>query len=160
MTHVTGDRRSRAARAGTLLSVNRNKESVALDFSAPRGRSILDGLIARSDVLIENFRPRKLAKLGLDYPTLSAAYPQLIYCSISGFGQTGRRSAEPGYDSVAQAEGGLMSVSGTSDGPPNSTWHSCRRYFERHVRGVRDCVGAVSQTAHGTWPIGDVALLD
>ena len=101
-----------------FMSVNRNKESVALDFGAPRGRALLDRLIARSDVLVENFRPRKLAKLGFDYPTLSAAYPALIYCSLSGFGQTGRRSAEPGYDSVAQAEGGLMSVSGTSDGPP------------------------------------------
>jgi crotonobetainyl-CoA:carnitine CoA-transferase CaiB-like acyl-CoA transferase len=101
-----------------FLSINRNKQSVALDFKHPAGRLVLDRLIARSDVLVENFRPHKLAKMGLDYQTLAAEHRRLIYCSISGFGQTGRRSAEPGYDAVMQAEGGLMSISGTTDGPP------------------------------------------
>jgi formyl-CoA transferase/CoA:oxalate CoA-transferase len=101
-----------------FLSVNRNKESVALDFAAPAGLEILDRLLASADVFIENFRPRKLVKFGLDFPTLSKRYPRLVYCSISGFGQTGRRSDEPGYDAIAQAEAGLMSITGESDGPP------------------------------------------
>jgi formyl-CoA transferase/CoA:oxalate CoA-transferase len=101
-----------------FLSINRNKESVTLDFKHPEGRAILEALIARADALIENFRPGTLARLGLDWPSLSARHPRLVYCSISGFGQTGPRSAEPGYDAVMQAEGGLMSITGSSDGPP------------------------------------------
>jgi crotonobetainyl-CoA:carnitine CoA-transferase CaiB-like acyl-CoA transferase len=101
-----------------FLSVNRNKESVAIDFSVPQGRALLDGLLPQADVVIENFRPGTLRKFGLDYASLSAKHPSLIYCSISGFGQTGRRSREPGYDAIAQAEGGIMSVTGLPDGPP------------------------------------------
>jgi len=101
-----------------FLSINRNKESVALDFRRPGGRPILDRLIAKSDILVENFRPGTLARLGLDYQTLAARHPRLVYCSISGFGHTGPRSAEAGYDAVMQAEGGLMSITGAADGPP------------------------------------------
>ena len=101
-----------------FLSINRNKESVTLDFKTPAGRSILDQLIARSDVLVENFRPGTLDKIGLDYASLAAAHPKLIVCSISGFGQTGPRRSEAGYDAVIQAEGGLMSITGAADGPP------------------------------------------
>ena len=104
--------------ASYFLSINRNKESVTLDFKKPEGRAILDRLIARADVVVENFRPGVLAKMGLDYETLSTSYPRLIHCSISGFGQTGPRSQEPGYDAVIQAEGGLMSITGADDGPP------------------------------------------
>jgi crotonobetainyl-CoA:carnitine CoA-transferase CaiB-like acyl-CoA transferase len=101
-----------------FLSINRNKESVTLDFKRPEGRAILDRLIATSDVLVENFRPGTLAKLGLDYQTLAASHPRLVYASISGFGHTGPRSAEAGYDAVMQGEGGLMSITGAADGPP------------------------------------------
>ena len=101
-----------------FLGVNRNKESVTLDFKSPRGRDILDRLIARADILVENFRPGTLARLGLDYASLKTAHPRLVYCSISGFGQTGPRSAQPGYDAVVQAEGGLMSITGDADGQP------------------------------------------
>ncbi len=99
------------------LSVNRNKESVALDFKRAEGRQILDALIAKADVLVENFRPGTLDRLGLDYATLAARQPSLICVSISGFGQTGPRRLEPGYDAVAQAEGGLMSITGDPNGP-------------------------------------------
>src|SRR5436309_1802319 len=81
-----------------FLSINRNKESVTLDFKKTEGRAILDLLIAKSDVVVENFRPGTLAKLGLDYQTLAASHPRLVYASISGFGHTGPRSAEAGYD--------------------------------------------------------------
>jgi formyl-CoA transferase/CoA:oxalate CoA-transferase len=100
------------------LSVNRNKESVALDFKTPDGRAALDALIARADVLVENFRPGTLDKIGLGYRDLAARYPRLIYVSISGFGQTGPRRDEAGYDAVAQAESGLMSITGTAEGAP------------------------------------------
>lgn len=101
-----------------FLSVNANKESLTLDFKRPAGRDILDRLIARADVVVENFRPGTLARLGLDYASVEAAHPRLIYCSISGFGQDGPRWAQPGYDAVIQAEGGLMSVTGDAEGPP------------------------------------------
>jgi formyl-CoA transferase len=101
-----------------FLSVNRNKESVTLDFKTVRGREILDQLVKRADVLVENFRPGTLRRLGLDYESLRATHPRLVYCSISGFGQSGPRGAQPGYDAVMQAEGGLMSVTGDAGGPP------------------------------------------
>jgi crotonobetainyl-CoA:carnitine CoA-transferase CaiB-like acyl-CoA transferase len=101
-----------------FLSINRNKESVTLDFKHPHGRAVLDRLLEKSDVLVENFRPGTLTRAGLDYRALAARYPRLIYCSVSGFGQTGPRSKEPGYDAVMQAEGGLMSITGSADGPP------------------------------------------
>jgi len=99
------------------LSINRNKESVALDFKHPDGRALLDKLIAKADVLVENFRAGTLERQGLGYAQVSARHPQLIYVSLSGFGQTGPRRAEAGYDAIAQAEGGLMSVTGAADGP-------------------------------------------
>jgi glutaryl-CoA transferase len=101
-----------------FLSINRNKESVTIDFKKPEGREIVERLVATADVLVENFRPGTLAKLGLDYPSLAPRHPRLVYCSISGFGQTGPRSKEAGYDAVMQGEGGLMSITGTPDGPP------------------------------------------
>jgi len=101
-----------------FLSINRNKESVTLDFKEPRGREILDRLLERADVLVENFRPGALERLGLDYESIRQAHPRLIHCSISGFGHSGPRQHEAGYDAVIQAEGGLMSVTGDADGPP------------------------------------------
>jgi formyl-CoA transferase/CoA:oxalate CoA-transferase len=101
-----------------FLSINRNKESVTLDFKTARGRVILDRLLARADVVVENFRPGTLDRLGLDYASLSSTYPRLIYASLSGYGHTGPRAAEPGYDAVLQGEGGLMSLTGAADGPP------------------------------------------
>jgi crotonobetainyl-CoA:carnitine CoA-transferase CaiB-like acyl-CoA transferase len=101
-----------------FLSINRNKESVTLDFKSDEGRAILERLIAQADVVVENFRPGTLAKIGFDYKTLAPRFPRLVYCSVSGFGQTGPRSKEPGYDAVMQGEGGLMSITGAADGPP------------------------------------------
>ena len=107
-----------AGESAYFLSINRNKESVTLDFKSAEGRAIIDQLLPQCDVLVENFRPGTLAKVGLDYPTLADQYPRLVYCSISGFGHTGPRRSEPGYDVVMQAEGGLMSVTGLADAPP------------------------------------------
>ncbi|MBI2833160.1 MAG: CoA transferase [Acidobacteria bacterium] len=101
-----------------FLSINRNKESLTLDFKHPRGRELLDRLIARADVLVENFRPGTLERHALGYQDLAERWPRLVYCSISGFGQTGPKKDLPGYDAVVQAEGGLMSITGPPDGEP------------------------------------------
>ncbi len=101
-----------------FLSVNRNKQSVTLDFRHPMGRSVLDRLLDKADVIVENFRPGTLTKLGLDYARLASTHPRLVYCSISGFGQTGPRRFEAGYDAIMQAEGGLMSITGAAGGQP------------------------------------------
>jgi len=106
-----------AGESAYFLSVNRNKESVALDFRTSEGRELLDALVATADVLVENFRPGAMARAGFGYDQLAGRYPGLVYVSISGYGQTGPRRDEPGYDAVAQAEGGLMSITGTPEGP-------------------------------------------
>jgi len=101
-----------------FLGTNRNKESVTLDFKEARGRRVFERLVDRADVLVENFRPGTMARAGLGYDALGSRWPRLIYASISGFGQTGPRRHQPGYDAVIQAEGGLMSITGAADGPP------------------------------------------
>src|SRR5688572_17594987 len=101
-----------------FLSVNRNKESLTLDFKDPSGRRVLDELLARADVIVENFRPGTLQPHGLDYASLSTRFPRVIYASISGYGHTGPLRDLPGYDAVSQAEGGLMSITGDVEGPP------------------------------------------
>ena len=107
-----------AGESAYYLSINRNKESVALDFKSEGGRRVLDALIAKADILVENFRPGTLERLGLGYDALRAKHPALVYVSISGFGHTGPRREEAGYDAIAQAEGGLMSITGIPEGPP------------------------------------------
>ena len=101
-----------------FLTINRNKESVAVDFKRPEGRRIIDQLVARADVLVENFQPGTLDAIGLGYKDLAARHPRLIYCSITGYGLTGPQRDRPGYDAVAQAEGGLMSLTGPEGGAP------------------------------------------
>ena len=101
-----------------FLSINRNKESLTLDLKNEAARAVLDSLLERADVLVENFRPGTMERLGLSYDVLAERFPRLVYCSISGFGQTGPRSTEPGYDAVMQGEAGLMSITGDAAGPP------------------------------------------
>jgi crotonobetainyl-CoA:carnitine CoA-transferase CaiB-like acyl-CoA transferase len=100
-----------------FLSINRNKQSLTLDLKHPNARKVLDALLAKADVLVENFRPGTMERLSLGYEQIAARFPRLVYCSISGFGQTGPRREEAGYDAVVQAEGGLMSVTGAAEGP-------------------------------------------
>ena len=101
-----------------FLSINRNKESVTLDLKQPSARNALEKLLDRADVVVENFRPGTMERLGLGHEQVMGTRPRLIYCSISGFGQTGPRRSEAGYDAVVQAEGGLMSITGPADGEP------------------------------------------
>jgi crotonobetainyl-CoA:carnitine CoA-transferase CaiB-like acyl-CoA transferase len=86
-----------------FLSVNRNKESLAIDFKTPGGREVIERLLQTADVVVENFRPGTLDGVGLDAASVRARFPRVVYCSISGYGQTGPRRAEPGYDAVLQA---------------------------------------------------------
>ncbi len=106
------------AESAYFLSVNRNKESLTLDLKQPGAKRILEQLLDRADVLVENFRPGTMARLGFDDRSVADRWPRLVYCSISGFGQTGPRRDQPGYDAVIQAEAGLMSITGESAGPP------------------------------------------
>jgi crotonobetainyl-CoA:carnitine CoA-transferase CaiB-like acyl-CoA transferase len=101
-----------------FLSANRNKLSVAIDVACPEGQQLVMDLAARADVLVENFKPGGLRKYQLDHESLIARNPRLVYCSISGFGQTGPNAARPGYDLMAQGYGGIMSLTGDPDGPP------------------------------------------
>lgn len=101
-----------------FMTANRNKQSVAVDMASADGQALLRKLAARADIVIENFKPGGLAKYGLDHETLCAAHPALVYCSISGYGQTGPNRDKPGYDLMAQAFGGIMSLTGAPDGMP------------------------------------------
>src|SRR5215467_10121827 len=107
-----------AGESAYFLGLNRNKQSIEVDYTTAEGRARLLGLIARASVLVENFRPGTLKRYGLDYDALQESNPGLIYCSISGYGQTGPYSERAGYDYVAQAESGLMAVTGEIDGEP------------------------------------------
>jgi formyl-CoA transferase/CoA:oxalate CoA-transferase len=101
-----------------FLSINRNKESVALDLKDPRAQRVIHALLSRADVVVENFRPGTMERLGLGHDEVAGKYPRLVYCSISGFGQSGPRRLEAGYDAMMQAEGGLMSITGSPEGSP------------------------------------------
>ncbi|WP_142846280.1 CaiB/BaiF CoA-transferase family protein [Telmatospirillum sp. J64-1] len=101
-----------------FLLVNRGKRSIRLDLKTPDGLRIAQDLAAKADVVVENFRPGVAQRLGIDYPTLAARNPSLVYASISGFGQDGPMSRAPAYDIIAQALSGIMSVTGDPEGPP------------------------------------------
>jgi crotonobetainyl-CoA:carnitine CoA-transferase CaiB-like acyl-CoA transferase len=101
-----------------FMSVNRNKKSLTLNLKAPEGQEILRSLIKKGDVLLENFRPGTMDKLGFGYAALAELNPRLVYCSISGFGESGPEAGRAGYDLVVQAESGLMDITGFPDGPP------------------------------------------
>ena len=105
-------------RSAYFMSLNRGKESLALDLKDPGDRPIFESLLARADVLVENFRPGALTRLGYGWETLHARHPRLVLASASGFGQTGPRASRPAYDIVAQALGGVMSLTGHPGAPP------------------------------------------
>lgn len=114
-TDVDGDPTDLSA---YFMSANRNKLSVAIDIASDEGQEQVRALVAQADIVIENFKPGGLAKYGLDHATMLAAHPSLVYCSISGFGQTGPNASKPGYDIMAQGFGGIMSLTGEPEGEP------------------------------------------
>ncbi|KAF4087801.1 hypothetical protein AMELA_G00075320 [Ameiurus melas] len=101
-----------------FLSVNRNKKSIAVNFKDPKGAKLITELARSCDILVENYLPGKLDEMGLGYKDMSEAAPQIIYCSITGYGQTGPKSHKPGYDSIASAMSGMMHITGPEDGDP------------------------------------------
>ena len=143
-----------------FLSVNRSKLGITLNFKNPKGRDLLFRLLDRSDILVENFRTGTLDRLGFGYAALAPKYPRLIYCSISGYGHTGPRSSEPGYDAIIQAESGVMSVTGSPDGPPYKVGISIAD-ITTGMYGVQGILAALYQRQHtGKGQKIDVALLD
>src|SRR6202790_1146007 len=143
-----------------FLSVNRNKRGVAVDLKTEQGREIALRLAERADVVVENFRPGTAGRLGLGYDALTARNPGLIYASISGFGQTGPYASEPGYDAIAQALGGLMSVTGETDGEPVRVGNSAADLAAAMwaAVGILSALHARNRTGRGDWI--DVSLLD
>lgn len=143
-----------------FLGMNRSKKSVALDLKAPNGAEALRGLIGTADVLIENFRPGSLKKLGFDYDTVRAWNPQLVYCSITGYGQQGPKRLLPGYDAVIQGESGLMHVTGARDGPPTRVGVAITDYLAGlyAMNGILLALRDRDETGMGQHV--DIALLD
>ena len=142
------------------LCVNRNKRSIVLDFKTDDGRRIIHELIKRSDVLVENFRPGTLSRFSLDFESASAINPMLIYCSITGFGQTGPLRDKPGYDFMIQAMGGLMSITGEPDGEPMKVGVAVADLFagQNAVIAILAALQACAQTGKGQHI--DISLFD
>jgi CoA:oxalate CoA-transferase len=110
--------KSGAVKSGYFISVNRGKQSIALDLKNDADRAVFEALLARADVLVENYRGGTMEKLGYGYEGLKEKYPRLIYAAVSGFGHTGPYAKRPAYDMIAQAMGGVMSLTGHPGGPP------------------------------------------
>ncbi len=108
----------REGESAYFLSTNRGKKSLAINIKDPRGQELVRGLAARADVLVENFKAGDLARYGLDYDSLAAVNPRLVYASITGFGQSGPRAHDPGYDAALQGITGIMSITGEPEGAP------------------------------------------
>jgi crotonobetainyl-CoA:carnitine CoA-transferase CaiB-like acyl-CoA transferase len=146
--------------AAYFHATNRGKRSIEVDFESEDGRRIVRKLAARSDVLIENFKVGGLAKFGLDYESLAKDNPRLIYCSITGFGQTGPYAARAGYDLMAQGMGGIMELTGAPDGEPQRTGVPVADIFT----GVYSAVGILAALAErertGRGGLVDTALVD
>src|SRR3984957_9364643 len=139
---------------------NRGKRSIEADFTTPEGRRIVKKLVAQSDVLIENFKVGGLKKFGLDYESLASEFPRLIYCSVTGFGQTGPSAPRAGYDLMAQGIGGIMGMTGAPDGPPMRVGVPVADVFS----GVYSTVGILAALARrektGKGGYVDCALVD
>ena len=146
------------------LSANRNKSSVTLNLKSEKGTEILKRLVAESDVFIENFKVGGLAKMGLDYDSLKAINPRLIYVSITGFGQTGPMAHQPGYDYLIQGLGGLMSITGLPDGVPGAGSQRVGVAVSDLTTGMYATIGILSALHHrhesGEGQYIDMALLD
>jgi crotonobetainyl-CoA:carnitine CoA-transferase CaiB-like acyl-CoA transferase len=146
--------------AAYFHATNRGKRSIELDFETEEGRRIVRKLAARSDVLIENFKVGGLAKFGLDYASLSKENPRLIYCSVTGFGQSGPYAARAGYDLMAQGMGGLMDLTGTPDGEPQRAGVPVADIFT----GIYSVVGILAALTErertGRGCLVDTALVD
>ena len=143
-----------------FIGVNRNKRSVTLDIATKEGQAIAKQLLADTDILVENFKVGALAKYGLGYEQLHEEFPGLIYCSITGFGQTGPYAPRPGYDSLIQGMGGVMSLTGEPDGLPQKVGVPVADLFA----GLYGCIGILAALRHrektGQGQQVDIGMLD
>jgi crotonobetainyl-CoA:carnitine CoA-transferase CaiB-like acyl-CoA transferase len=146
--------------ASYFLSVNRNKRALSVNMKTPEGRDIVRQLAAASDILMENFRPGAAARLGLGYAELARQNPRLIYASISGYGQTGPSASLPGYDAVAQAVSGMMSVTGEADGDPVRSGTSSADVGAGMWALIGILAAMHAREATGQGQLVDVSLLD
>jgi len=142
------------------LCVNRNKRGMVVNLKTDEGREILRNLALQSDVLVENFRPGTLKKFGLDFETLHDLNPGLVYCSISGFGQTGSLRDKPGYDFMIQAMGGIMSVTGEPDGEPMKVGVAVADLFAGQNAVIAILAALQARTFTGKGQFIDIALFD
>jgi crotonobetainyl-CoA:carnitine CoA-transferase CaiB-like acyl-CoA transferase len=143
-----------------FLALNRSKKSVALDLKRADGAAALRRLIETADVLIENFRPGSLAELGFDYASASALNPRLVYCSISGYGQTGPHAQLPGYDAVIQGEAGIMDMTGFPDGEPTRVGVAITDYLAGLYAMQGILLALMDRERSGTGQHVDIALFD
>lgn len=146
--------------AAYFHSCNRGKRSIVVDFRKPEGQEIVRRLVRRADVVVENFKVGALARFGLDYASLKAIHPGIVYCSITGFGQDGPYAARPGYDFIIQAMGGLMELTGPPDGEPQKVGVAYVDIFT----GLYAVIAIQAALAHrqrsGQGQYIDMALLD
>lgn len=147
-----------------FMCANRGKRSVAIDMAKPEGQQLIHALARECDILVENFKVGGLAKYGLDYNSLSAVNPRLIYCSITGFGQEGPYKDRPGYDALIQALGGLMSITGEPDGAPGAGPQKVGVAVTDLFTGLYSAIGILGALHHreqtGEGQHIDMSLLD
>ncbi|WP_175700730.1 CaiB/BaiF CoA transferase family protein [Burkholderia ambifaria] len=152
------------AEAAYYLAANRNKRSVTVDISTPEGQQIVRELAAQSDVVLENYKVGQLAKYGLDYDSLRAVKPDLVYCSVTGFGQTGPYAHRAGYDFIVQGIGGFMSITGERDSEPGGGPQKAGVAIADLATGLYSTIAVLAALAHrdrtGEGQYIDMALLD
>lgn len=146
--------------AGYFLAANRGKQSITVDITQSEGRAIVQQLAAEADVLLENYKVGGLKKYGLDYPTLKAINPRLVYCSITGFGQTGPYASRPGYDYIVQGMSGLMSITGPADGEPHKVGVAVTDLFTGLYASNAICAALLARERSGEGQAIDLALFD
>ena len=147
-------------RSAYFMSVNRGKESIVLDLKAPADREVFEKLLAEADVLVENFRPGTMEKLGYGWDKLHPKYPRLIYAAASGFGHTGPDSQQPAYDMVVQGIGGIMSVTGHPGGPPTRIGMSIGDIGAGLYTGVAVNAALYARTQTGKGSKVDISMFD
>ncbi|QGR86459.1 CoA transferase [Burkholderia multivorans] len=152
------------AEAAYYLAANRNKRSVTVDIATPEGQQIVRELAAQSDVVLENYKVGQLKKYGLDYASLRAVKPDLVYCSVTGFGQTGPYAHRAGYDFIVQGIGGFMSITGERDGVPGGGPQKAGVAIADLATGLYSTIAVLAALAHrdrtGEGQYIDTALLD
>jgi len=161
MADPSSDERGDAA---YFFAANRGKKSITIDFTKPEGAALVRGIVEKSDVLLENFKVGGLKKYGLDYAAMAALNPRLVYCSITGFGQTGPYATRPGYDFLIQAMGGLMSITGERDGRPGGGPQKVGVAITDVMTGLYATIGIMgalrSRDSSGRGQHLDLALMD